>query len=153
MNWFYQLVIGSNFPKKINNNLAFLILRLFVGLALCTIFEKVFPKNGIWGPQQWFINDIETIGFPFPILFAWIAVLTEFIGGLFLILGFFTRPAAFLNMVLTFVAAFVYHLGDISGSGLIAFFFMIMCMCITLNGAGKFSIDFLIHKKKIKYEK
>ena len=147
MKKFYQLIFGPTFPDPINYNLGFLILRFFVGLALCTIFEKLFPKNGIWGPQDWFVQDVATMGFPFPLLFAWVAVLTEFIGGILLMLGLFTRPAALMNAILTFVAAFIYHQGNILKPGLLAFFFMIMCISILLNGAGKYSLDYLIHRK------
>ena len=152
MNLIQQLSLGKRFPIPLSYNLSFLILRFFVGLALCTVFEKLFPKNGIWGPQEWFIQDIGEMGFPFPVFFAWLAVLTEFIGGLLLMIGFMTRPAALLNAILTFVAAFIYHHGDITGPGLTAFFFMIMTICIALTGAGKWSIDYLIHKKYISYE-
>lgn len=131
-------------------NTGFLILRFFVGLALCTIFEKFFPRDGVWGPQDWFIQDVATMGFPLPTLFAWLAVGAEFFGGILLMLGLFTRPAALLNAVVTFVAAIVYHKGDIAASGLTAFLFMIMCICITLLGAGKFSLDYLLSRNKIK---
>ena len=144
----YSYLIGSNFPNQFNHNLSFAILRFFVGLALCTVFEKFFPKNGIWGPQEWFIQDVGDMGFPLPVLFAWIAVLTEFFGGILLMFGFLTRPAAILNAMVTFVAAFVYHHGDIVKPGLLAFFFMIMCISIALNGPGKYSIDYLIHQRK-----
>ena len=141
--------LGSTFVHPTKHNVAFLILRFFVGLALCTVFEKLFPKDGIWGPQQWFIQDVREMGFPLPIFFAWVAVLTEFVGGILLMLGFFTRAAAIMNGILTFVAAFVYHNGNILKPGLLAFFFMIMCISIALNGAGKYSLDYLIQKKNI----
>ena len=144
---FNRLILGSPFTNTINHNLAFLVLRFFVGLALCTVFEKVFPKNGIWGPQEWFIDDVSTMGFPYPVLFAWIAVLTEFVGGICLMMGFLTRPAALLNAILTGVAAFIYHEGNIVKPGLLAFFFMIMCISILFNGPGTFSIDYVICKK------
>jgi len=147
-----KLFIGGDFPSNRKNDLAFLILRFFVGLALCTIFEKLFPKDGIWEPQEWFVKDVGEMGFPLPYLFAWIAVLTEFIGGILMILGLFTRPAAIMNVILTFVAAFIYHQGNIVKPGLLAFFFMIMCISIALNGAGKFSVDYLIHKKISNHE-
>lgn len=98
------------------------------------------------------MHDVSEMGFPLPYLFAWIAVLTEFVGGILLMLGLFTRQMAIMNALLTFVAAFVYHQGDIANSGLMAFFFMIMCISIALNGAGKFSLDYLIHKKISTYE-
>ena len=147
MDRIHHLLYG---PRNINSakqDVAFLVLRFFVGLALCTVFEKLFPRNGVWGPQEWFITDVARMGFPFPKLFSWTAVLIEFVGGILLMLGLYTRPAAILNMVLTGVAAFIYHGGDILKPGLLAFFFMIMCISIALNGAGKYSIDYFIHKK------
>ena len=128
-------------------NIGFLILRFFVGLALCTVFEKFFPKNGVWGPQEWFIQDTAAMGFPFPVFFAWVAVLSEFFGGILLMLGLFTRPAAFLNVLVTFTATFIYHDGDIGGAGLLSFYFFIMCLCVLIFGPGKFSLDYLISRK------
>lgn len=132
--------------NSLSQDIGFLLLRFFVGLAIVTVFEKFLPKNGIWGPQEWFIQDTAKMGFPFPILFAWVAVLSEFFGGILLMLGLLTRPAALLNFFVTFTATFFYHNGDIGNSGLISFFFMIMCLCIVLFGPGKFSVDHLLVK-------
>lgn len=143
-------LFGSNQQNSISQNIGFLLLRFFVGLALCTVFEKFFPKNGIWGPQEWFIQDTANMGFPFPTFFAWVAVLSEFFGGILLMFGLFTRPAALLNVLVTFTASFIYHKGDIGNAGLLSFFFMIMCICILFFGPGKFSLDYLISKKLLK---
>ena len=142
-----NFLLGDNRKNPTNHDIGFLLLRFFVGLALCTVFEKFLPRDGVWGPQDWFIQDTAAMGFPFPTLFAWIAVLSEFFGGILLMLGLFTRPAALLNVLVTFTATFLYHNGDIGNSGLISFFFMIMCTCILLFGAGKFSLDnFFAHR-------
>lgn len=144
---FKTFLYGGIHQNSANQNIGFLLLRFFVGLALCTVFEKFFPKNGTWGPQEWFIQDTANMGFPFPALFAWVAVLAEFFGGILLMLGLFTRPAALMNVFVTFTATFIYHNGDIGESGLLSFFFMIMCLCIALFGPGKFSLDYLISRK------
>jgi putative oxidoreductase len=143
-------LLGGNQQNSLSQNIGFLLLRFFVGLALCTVFEKFSPKNGIWGPQEWFIQDTANMGFPFPTFFAWLAVLSEFFGGILLMLGLFTRPAALLNVFVTFAATFIYHNGDIGNSGLTSFFFMIMCLCILLFGPGKFSLDYFIKRKLVK---
>ena len=143
-------LLGGNQQNPISHNIGFFLLRFFVGLALCTVFEKFSPKNGIWGPQEWFIQDTANMGFPFPIFFAWVAVLSEFFGGILLMLGLFTRPAALLNVLVTFTATFIYHKGDIGNAGLLSFFFMIMCLSILLFGPGKFSLDYFINKRLAK---
>ncbi len=142
-----NFILGGRNQNTLHQNIGILILRFFVGLALCTVFEKFLPKNGIWGPQEWFIQDTANMGFPIPTFFAWFAVLTEFFGGLLLMLGLFTRPAALLNVLVTFTATFIYHDADIGGAGLLSFFFFIMCTCILLFGPGKFSMDYLINLK------
>ena len=143
-------LLGGNQQNSISQNIGFLLLRFFIGLALCTVFEKFFPKNGIWGPQEWFIQDTANMGFPFPTFFAWVAVLSEFFGGILLMVGLFTRPAALLNIIVTFTATFIYHKGDIGNAGLLSFYFMIMCVCVLLFGPGKFSLDYLINRKLVK---
>jgi hypothetical protein len=65
-------------------------------------------------------------------------------------LGLFTRPAALLNVFVTFTATFIYHKGDIGNAGLLSFFFMIMCLCILLFGPGKFSLDYFINRRLVK---
>lgn len=141
-------LLGGSRQNSTSQNIGFFLLRFFVGLALCTVFEKFFPKNGVWGPQEWFIQDTANMGFPFPAFFAWVAVLSEFFGGLLLMLGLLTRPAALLNVFVTFTATFIYHQGDIGDSGLLSFFFMIMCLCILLFGPGKFSLDYVLSKRQ-----
>ncbi len=49
---------------------------------------------------------------PQPELMAWMAALSEFFGGLLLVLGLFTRPAALFCMVTMSVAVFVSHSED-----------------------------------------
>lgn len=123
-----------------------LIIRLVIGLLLCTVFEKFLPKDGRWGPQDWFILDVEEMGFPFPLFFAWCAVLSEFFGGILLAIGLFARPAAFFNAITTFVAVFLYHKGDVSGSALVGTVFFASTMGLALTGPGRVSLDFLILK-------
>lgn len=120
------------------------VLRIAVGLAFMTIFEKVLPRDGVWGPQPWFIADVAKMGFPLPTLFAWAAVLAEFVGGFLLILGLATRFAALATCAVTGVAAFVYHHADIAQSGLTATAFFTMCTTLALTGPGRFSIDGLV---------
>jgi putative oxidoreductase len=142
-----SLVLGGILGNKRNTDAALLLLRFFVGLAFITIFEKLLPREGVWGPQPWFVDDVSKMGFPLPFFFAWAAVLSEFFGGFMLMLGLMARPAAFLNCVVTGVAAFLFHHGDFGQSGLAATMFFLMCTVILIGGPGAFSMDALLAKR------
>lgn len=141
-----SLSLGSPFPLSVSIDFGLLIIRLATGILLCTVFEKFLPRDQRWGPQDWFIADVAKMGFPFPIFFAWCAVLSEFFGGIFLALGLLSRPAAFFNAITTFVAAFVFHKGDVSGSALMGTVFFAVTLGLTLTGPGRLSLDYLIHR-------
>lgn len=115
--------------------------RVVEGLAFVAIFEEVLPCDGVWGPQPWFVADVAEMGFPWPAGVAWGAVLCEFVGGLLLIAGLGTRLAAAANAVVTGVAAFLYHGGDVSGDGLLATVFFALCATLLIAGPGRFSLD------------
>ena len=139
-------LFGGLRGNAISVDIGLLILRVVAGLALCTVFEKLLPREGRWGPQDWFIADVGKMGFPFPMVFSWLAVLSEFIGGILMMIGFLTRPAALMNAITTFVAAFLYHHGDLSKSGLVAFIFFAITLSVTIAGPGRFSADALLSR-------
>lgn len=138
------LILGSPFPGTVSIDLGLVLIRLTTGVLLCTVFEKFLPRDGRWGPQDWFIADVAKMGFPFPWFFAWCAVLSEFFGGILLALGLFARSAAFFNAVTTFVAAFIFHKGDVSGSALMGTVFFASTLGLTLTGPGRVSLDYLV---------
>lgn len=139
-----KFLLGSPQPRSLSIDLGLFIIRLAAGLMLCTVFEKFLPREGRWGPQDWFINDVRKMGFPFPAFFAWCAVVSEFVGGILLALGLLARPAAFFNAITTFVAAFIFHRGDVSGSGLLATVFFALTLALTLSGPGRISMDYIL---------
>jgi putative oxidoreductase len=141
-----SFTLGSPFPQSISTDIGLLLIRLATGILLCTVFEKFLPRDGRLGPQDWFIADVAKMGFPFPTFFAWCAVLSEFFGGILLALGLLSRPAALLNAITTFVAAFVFHKGDISGSALLGTMFFATTMGLTLTGPGRLSLDYFVNR-------
>ncbi|MDX2039545.1 MAG: DoxX family protein [Isosphaeraceae bacterium] len=144
---FSKLFLGTPHPRSISIDLGLFVIRLATGLLLCTVFEKFLPRDGRWGPQDWFIDDIRKMGFPYPAFFAWCAVVSEFFGGMLLAIGLFARPAAFFNAITTFVAAFLQHKGDVSGSGLLATVFFAVTLGLTLTGPGRLSLDFVWYRR------
>ena len=57
-------------------------------------------------------QGVTAMGFPYPEVFAWAAALSEFLGGICIVLGLFTRPAAFFVFATMSVAAFIAHKAD-----------------------------------------
>ncbi|KKS52750.1 MAG: hypothetical protein UV82_C0005G0002 [Candidatus Magasanikbacteria bacterium GW2011_GWD2_43_18] len=85
-------------------NLGFFLLRLSVGLIF--IVQGWGKLNGV----DMVSGMLDGIGFPAPGFFAWILALTEFLGGIAVILGLFVRHAATLLAVVMVVALFTVHI-------------------------------------------
>lgn len=95
-------------------NLGFLILRIGIGIMFLL---HGFPKL-MGGIQTWeFLgSQMSAVGINFaPVFWGFMAAISESLGGLLLILGLFTRPAAFL-MLFTMLIATLMHLTN--GDGL-----------------------------------
>jgi uncharacterized membrane protein YphA (DoxX/SURF4 family) len=56
-----------------------------------------------------FVDRIEGMGMPAPVLFAWLAALAEFAGGLLLAVGLLTRPTALVVAGPFMIVALVTH--------------------------------------------
>lgn len=84
---------------------------------------------------------LNTLGIPFPYIMSWAYILTQFIGGLCVILGFKTRLIA-LPLIATFlVAYFVVHISDTYEDAYPALQMLAVSLYFLFNGSGKLSID------------
>ncbi|MFA5117430.1 MAG: DoxX family protein [Candidatus Omnitrophota bacterium] len=118
-------------------------MRILMGLTMANIgYAKVF-KGGI----AQLIPGVEALGFPAPVIFAWLAALSEFVGGLFIAVGLGTRPAAFFVFFTMCVAFFGALSNHPFQEKLPAFLYGIIAGTIMLTGAGRFSLDSLLCRK------
>lgn len=118
------------------NEAAMTALRVFAGLSMA--FAHGLGKLP---PSPQFVDGVEGMGFPLPVLFAWGASLAEFVGGLLLAVGLLTKPAA-LSIALTMVvAAFVAHAADPFQRKEMALLYFFICLIFAVRGAGKWSVD------------
>jgi putative oxidoreductase len=138
----YQVLFGGIAGNALPVDLALAGLRVTTGLLLCLLSRNVLFRPEGWGPPGWFVEHVAALGFPAPLGFAWAALLSEFLGGLLLVGGLLTRPAALLNAVTTGVAAFGHHHHP-TGDGLSALAFCIMSTAVAVAGPGRFSLDAL----------
>lgn len=76
---------------------------------------------------------------------AYLVGATEFLGGLCIMLGVFTRPAALAGAILLAVAAFRVHLPlgwFWSGRGMeYPLLWMLLCVAVGMRGSGPLSVD------------
>ena len=94
-------------PRSILADLGFTALRVAVGLMMAFGhgLAKVPPAAG-------FVEAVGSLGFRSPAVFAWAAGLSEFVGGLLIVAGLFTRPASLFLAVSMGVALFLKHGAD-----------------------------------------
>ncbi|MEM8601085.1 MAG: DoxX family protein [Bacteroidota bacterium] len=129
--------------RTLATGLGLLALRLFAGLAMALAHgvNKVPPSDG-------FIETTAELGFPLPAFFAWMAGLSELVGGVLVALGLLTRPASFLLVITMAVAAFGAHGGDPFSGQEKALLFGVVFLCTMITGSGRFGIDALLAPRR-----
>lgn len=134
-----RLLFGGPDQLPISGEFGLLVIRVSVGLTLALAhgWGKIPPGEG-------FIGMVDTMGFPIPTVFAWLAGIAEFFGGIFVAIGLLTRPAALLATINMAVAFFVAHADDalleVTNKEL-AMIFGCAMLGLMLVGSGRFSVD------------
>jgi len=113
------------------------ILRIWLGIIMIKHSYPVILENGFSDFGDW----IGSLGVPFPHFMAYLAKGGEFLGGIMLATGFFTRVGAFLIIVNMIVAVTVANSGAIFTKAELPFDYLLIALVIFLFGPGKWSID------------
>ncbi|HTK05409.1 MAG TPA: DoxX family protein [Candidatus Eisenbacteria bacterium] len=125
-------------------DIALLVLRLAAGVIFVLHgYGKLFGGNpGMEG----FTKMVTGLGFPLPVVFAYAAALSEFLGGIALILGIFPRAATFFLGCVMLVALIAVKKGQLPKAdpdlALLA-----IVVAIALHGAGRYSLGMFLRKK------
>jgi|TARA_R110001592_G_C13166650_1_gene749470 putative oxidoreductase len=130
---------------------AALILRAPIGLILAAHgAQKLFSwfgGYGLEGTGQWMTSIGITPGY----LMALLAGSAEFFGGLALVLGLFTRPAAVVSAFTMLVAIFSVHIGNglfMANNGYeYALTLFVALIALAVQGGGRLSLDNYIFEK------
>ena len=122
-------------------NAGLTLLRIFAGASLCMAhgIGKLPPSDG-------FVEATAKLGFPLPVVFAWAAALSEFLGGAFLALGLFTRVSSFFIAFTMLVALLGVHRADPFQKQELAFLYFFIALAFMLKGSGDWSIDSFLRK-------
>jgi len=124
---------------------ALVIIRIFAGILIHIHGNMLLDSQTMHTMAESLSKDM---GMPFPFLMAYLAKGSEFFGGLLLVLGLFTRFVTIPLIITMAVAAFVAHHGQITGDGEHAFLFLLIFVAFFFIGSGKWSIDYLLKRKK-----
>jgi putative oxidoreductase len=133
--------------------LHFALFAVRVALGVCIIVHGTgklgWHKTNPGGVKA-FSGWLASMGMPYPLLNAWMATLTEFLGGMLFTIGLGTRFVAFALTVNMFIAATQGHKG---GGYLIlnnppgaeyAINLTILFALFVLVGPGAFSLDYIL---------
>ena len=91
---------------------------------------------------------LNSLGIPFPAVMSWVYILTQFIGGIFIIVGLKTRLIAIPLIITFFVAYFLVHGSDPYKDAYPALQMLAVSLFFLFNGSGKVSIDDYLKVKK-----
>ena len=133
--------------EAVLTGLALLALRIGVGLELVV---HGWPK--IKSPAN-FVGFLGQLGIKPTMFWAWVVALVEFLGGIALILGLLTRPAAFFVTVEFLVIAFYLKPRKMKvpfttpqGAGWEwDWLIMMMGLALLLAGSGAYGLDRLLN--------
>jgi putative oxidoreductase len=116
-------------------DLALLVIRLFFGITLAFAhgYGK-FVDLGGFGAK--IANKI-----PFSDVLGPAAGISEFVGGLLLAIGLFTRPAAVFVLATMAVAGFYIHAADPFPKKELAFAYATAALALLIAGPGSLSLD------------
>lgn len=134
-----------------NAGLSALVLRVPVGIVLAAHgAQKLFAwfgGYGLEGTGQY----MESIGLAPGFLMALLAGSAEFFGGLALVLGLLTRPAALVSAFTMLMAIFTAHISNglfLSNGGYeYALALFAATLSLVFSGAGRLAVDNLIANK------
>ena len=127
-------------------------------LALRLFAAYEFGEAGLakWRGENWFADIRDAFPFPFDLLpagLSWnLARGAELVVPVLLVLGLLTRLGALALMILTAVAWYAVHAGNgynVCDNGYkMAFIYLLLLLPLLLQGAGKYSLDYLLFRKK-----
>lgn len=125
------------------NDVALLLLRIGVGIVF--VVAGWGKLNGIEGVQGFFGN----LGIPLADVMAWVVAITEFVGGLMVLLGAKARIPSILLAIIMVVAILTTKLGDfdIASAGFrVDLLMLLITSSLVILGSGKYSVDSMMSK-------
>jgi len=123
---------------------------LFARLALAYGFYE--PALMKWKNFDTTVEWFSSLGIPFASFATLVTASVEIMGVVLLTLGLFTRLITLPLMFIMMIATFTVHLSNgfsVGNNGFeIPLYYFLFLLILASHGAGKFSLDFLIFRRK-----
>ncbi|NRB47973.1 MAG: DoxX family membrane protein [Saprospiraceae bacterium] len=127
----------ETFTSKVVN-IPLLLVRFYFGF---TIMKAGLDKLPL---PDWMTEQVVSMGFPFPVFFAWVASFGEFAFGALLCLGLMTRFSGLMLAIIMGVASFgVQQVLPLWDMHIAQMFFWVFAFYAFVGG-GKYALDYLI---------
>jgi putative oxidoreductase len=135
--------LNSTNSNSVLKDVMLLVVRVFIGFAM---LSHGFPK------LQMLLEGGKTEFFDFlgmgPQVTLGLTVFAEFVCSILLILGLFSRIALGFLIFTMIIAGFVVHGADPFAKQEMSLIYLSVYLLLIVFGAGKFSVDHLIEKRK-----
>lgn len=141
-------IVDLFFSKKQHIDLSLLIVRSLMGFLMLYLhgWGKLMSGSERWQRLGNGLSEFLHLDF-LSVPLGFMASFSESIGAIFIILGFATRPAAFL-LGFTMLIAVIKKLPNGLQAAELPFLFLTLCIIVLLCGAGKHSLDSYLFNKK-----
>lgn len=145
----------NRIPRSLVSSSCLLLIRLWLGYSMIMGGQSiltVFTKDREFF-ENWFGREL---GFPVPLLMAFLAKGTEFAGGILVCVGLFTRASAsliaFVMLVATLVANIDYHMKEhlLKEDAFVTISCFLFSCVLVMQGGGKLALDNYIFKNRFK---
>jgi putative oxidoreductase len=122
---------------------AYALTRFTAGAFL--VPHGMWKLFGITGSQEEMISFFSSIGLEPAAVLVYAVGLVEFVGGILIAIGLWTRPAALAATITTATAALYFHLPlgfyVESGGAEFAILWAVVLLMIAVRGGGRISVD------------
>lgn len=128
-------------PVSLNTDVASLVLRLLFGGMF--IFHG-YPKLENYNEMLKMFGDPIGLGTEVSLI---LTIFGEFVCGILIVLGLFTRLAVIPVLITMLVVFFVVHGPQAFMEKMLPFVYMVLCVVVFILGSGRYSLDAALFDK------
>ena len=122
-------------------------LRIVTGLLVATLHCSKGWQYASTGADWPLVHDTVALGFPLPVIAAALAAVSQFARGCLLVVGAFTRLAAFF-VTSTMMTALVFNLRTGGPDAQRAGMYALVSSAFILIGGGRWSVDHALSRQR-----